>query len=209
MSVITRVRAVPRGVVDAGLGLARLPVTVAARASKQADNEQWPPTLAFEGFEAGVETVVGSLLRDETLTARGRVRQAKVAQIRKAAQLETVSDQLREQADEKLVARQEKAEQQREQAERKADQREQQIVREEAARERQAEQKADAKAAAAAKADQARREAVEREAREAKAAALAKESKALGAEKAALEADKTVDAIDDAIDVSKAVRKSS
>lgn len=209
MSVITRVRAVPRGVVDAGLGLARLPVTVVARASRQADNEQWPPTLAFEGFEAGVETVVGSLLRDETLTARGRVRQAKVAQIRKAAQLETVSDQLREQADEKLVARRQKADQQREQAERKADQREQQIVQEEAARDRQAQQKADAKASAAAKADQARREAVEREAREAKAAALAKESKALEAEKAALEADKTVDAIDDAIDVSKAVRKSS
>lgn len=209
MSVIAKVRAVPRGVVDASLGLARLPVTAVARVSRQTENDQWPPTLAFEGFEAGVETVVGSLLRDETLTARGRVRQAKVAQIRKAAQLETVSEQLRDQADEKLTVRREQADKKREQAERKAEQREQQIARDEAAREQQAAQKAAAKTAAAAKAEQAQREAVEREARDARAAALAKESQALSAEKAALEADKTVDALDDSIEVSKAVRKSS
>src|SRR4051812_2446418 len=112
MSVITKVRAVPRGVVGAGLGLARLPVTAAARASKQTGNEQWAPTLAFEGFEAGIETIVGSLLRDEALPSRGGVRQAKVAQLRKAAQPETVSARVREKADDELVPRREKAEQQ-------------------------------------------------------------------------------------------------
>jgi hypothetical protein len=209
VSVIAKVRAVPRGVVDAGLGIARLPVSAVARVSRQTDNEQWAPTLAFEGFEAGVETVVGSLLRDETLTARGRVRQAKVAQLRKAAQLETVSDQVRHKADEKLDVRREKAGKQRQQAERKATQREQEIAREEAARERQAAQQEAAKTAAAAKAEQAQREAVEKAARDAKAAALAKEAQALDAQKAALEADKTVDALDESIDASKAVRKTS
>ena len=60
----------------------------------------------------------------------------------------------------------------------------------------------------AAKAERARLDAVERQARDAKATALAKEAKALEVEKAALEADKTVDALGDSIEASKAVRKS-
>jgi len=68
------------------------PPRASARLRGQQPNEQWPPALAFEGLEAGVETVLGSLLRDDVLVEQGRMRQAKVAQLRKAEQLETLAD---------------------------------------------------------------------------------------------------------------------
>src|SRR5947209_19268004 len=99
------IQAFPRTLISGYLSAARLPLDVVARARGQRDNEQWAPTLAFEGFEAGVQTVLGSLLRDETLVEHGRLRQAKVAQLRRAAQLETIADTSRAQAQEKFTER--------------------------------------------------------------------------------------------------------
>ena len=206
MSVITRVRAVPRSVVGAGLTLARLPVSAAARATNQQDNDQWPPTLAFEGFEAGVETVVGSLLRDDTLVARGRVRQAKVDQVRKAASLETVAEQKRQQADTALAERRETAAAQRKDAAQRAEQQKAQARKQAAARSQEADRKATTKAATAAKVRETQEQLLARQEREAKAEALAEEATALRAEKQALDAEETVVAIDDAIEASKATR---
>jgi hypothetical protein len=207
MNVVTRVRAVPRSIVGAGLGLARLPVTAAAVATRQRANEEWPPALAFEGFEAGVETVVGSLLRDDTLVERGRVRQAKVAQVRKALQLETVADQQRERADAEFRTRQERAEQQRQQAEQRAEQLEQQVEQEAARREQQVRQTAAKKAAANRQVKAKQDEALRRQEREAKAAALAEEAEAIEAQKDALDAQETIEVIDESIEGTKAARQ--
>src|SRR4051794_41855761 len=87
MSTLMNVRNLPRTVVKTYLSAARLPLNAVARANGQQDNEQWPPALAFEGFEASVETVLGSLLRDDTLLEAGRLRPAKVAQLRQGAPL--------------------------------------------------------------------------------------------------------------------------
>lgn len=207
MSVVTKVRAVPRTVVGAGLGLARLPVSAAALATRQRANEEWPPALAFEGFEAGVETVVGSLLRDETLVERGRVRQAKVAQVRKAMQLETVADQQRERADEEFRTRQERAEQQRQQAEARAETREQQVEQEAARREQQVRKSAAKKAAANRQVKAKQDETLRRQERAGKAEALTEEAEAIAAQKEALEAQETVEVIDESIEGTKAARQ--
>jgi hypothetical protein len=209
MSTVTRIQVVPRTAVEAGLRLARLPLTVATRAARQQDNAEWPPTLAFEGFEAGVETVAGALLRDRALQTRGRLRQAKVAQVRKAVELETIADQAREQADATLEARREQAEQVRERAEETAERRERQVGQQAAARLTQAQQKAAKKKAAAARVKATQDEALTRQERVATAEALAKESEALAVTKQALDAEETVEVIDDSIEGTKAARKTS
>jgi hypothetical protein len=207
MSVKTNVQIVPRIVLGTYFRAARLPLTVVERIAGQAQNEQWPPALAFEGFEANIEATVGSLLHDRALAEKGRVRQAKVAQLRKATDLETVAEQKREQADQTLEQRREKAEEQRAEAERRAEQREQDLKRQAELHEQKVKEKAAKKTAAARKTKAAQDKAVDRQERAAKAAALAKESEALQASKQALDAQDTVEVIDKTIEGSKAARQ--
>lgn len=207
-AIIGQARAVPRAMVGAGLGLARVPVAAAARATGQRDNIAWAPGLVFEGLEANVETLVGSLLRDDTLVSRGRLRQAKVAKLRRAGQLEVVADTHREQAGHTLAQRREQAERQREQARKTATRREQAIEGQAQQQERQVERQAATKAAAAGAVKQAQDQLAERQAREAKAEVLDREAEALAAEKQALDAADTVATIDETIEGTKAARES-
>jgi hypothetical protein len=203
------IKQLPRSVVRAYIGAARLPLNAVARARGQQDNEQWPPALAFEGLEAGVETVVGSLLRDDDLVEAGRLRQAKVAQLRKAAQLETLAEATREQASEQFSERREQAEQKRRAAQLRADQRERQIEQDATRAKAQVEQKAAKKTSAARAAKAAQEQVIERRERAATADALAKEANALQTQQEALEAAETVDVIDETLEGTKEARRSS
>jgi hypothetical protein len=196
----------PRTVVTTYLTVARLPLSAVAKLSGQQGNEQWPPALAFEGFEASVETVVGSLLRDGDLVESGRLRQAKVAQLRKAASLEAIADTTREQAREEFAQRRAAAESTKQQARERAQQREQQVERQAEQRKAQAESKAAKKKAAARQVKAAQEKTIERRERVAEQQALATEAEALKAQKEALDAAETVDVIDDTIEGSKAAR---
>src|SRR5436305_11099109 len=120
MSTRTNVRNLPRTVIKTYLSAARLPLNAVAKANGQQGNEQWPPALVFEGFEASVESVLGSLLRDDQLLESGRIRQAKVAQLRKAAQLEAVAESEREVAQQEFSERLDTAKEKREAAEQRA-----------------------------------------------------------------------------------------
>jgi colicin import membrane protein len=196
----------PRTVVTTYLNVARLPLSAVAKLSGQQGNEQWPPALAFEGFEASVETVVGSLLRDDELVESGRLRQAKVAQLRKAASLEAIADTTREQAREEFAQRRAAAESTKQQARERAQQREQQVERQAEQRKAQAESKAAKKKAAARQVKAAQEKTIERRERVAEQQALATEAEALKAQKEALDTAETVDVIDDTIEGSKAAR---
>lgn len=198
---------IPRTVIGGYLSAARLPLNAVARVRGQQSNEQWAPTLAYEGFEAGVETVLGSLLRDETLVERGRLRQAKVAQLRKAAQLETIADTARAQSQEKFAERREQAEAKRKQAAQRAEQREAQVEREAQRRKEEAERKAAKKTAAARAVKSAQDKAIDRRERALTADALEQESQALKVQQEALDAAETVDVIEDSIEGTKADRK--
>jgi hypothetical protein len=57
----------PRVALTGYLRALRLPLTVVERVAGQTGNEAWPPALVFEGFEAAVETTLGSLLGDAAL----------------------------------------------------------------------------------------------------------------------------------------------
>src|SRR3954453_6359435 len=94
---------IPRTTLRAWLAAGRVPLGVAERLFGRGA-EDWPPTLAYEGFEAGgkqlgagVKQVVGSVLRDEDLVREGDLERAKVDRLRKAATLEAEAD-LRQEA---------------------------------------------------------------------------------------------------------------
>lgn len=203
------VQKLPRTVISTYLSAARLPLSAVAKASGQQHNEQWPPALAFEGFEASVETVLGSLLRDENLVETGRLRQAKVAQLRKAAQLEAVADTTRDQARAEFVERRETVETKRKQAEQRAQQREQQVEADAQRRKAEAAAAAEKKKSAARAVKAAQDNVIERRERAATTEALAKEAEALKAQTEALEAEETVEVIDETIEGNKAARTSS
>ena len=209
MSITDRIRVVPRGVVGTYLRAGRLPLTLAERVARKQGDDKWAPTLAYEKLTAGVETRVGKLLRDQELAAKGRLREEKVAQLARSAKLETIADQQRDVADDTFERRREQASKKRTQAQRKAETREQELERQAAVRERKVQEKAAKKASAAHDLKVQQDKAIERRERVAKSEALAKESEALSAAKAALEAERTVDVIDDTLEGTKEVRKTS
>ncbi len=209
MSITDKIRVVPRGVVGTYLRAGRLPLTVAERVARKQGDEKWTPTLAYEQLQAQVETRVGKLLRDEELAAKGRLREEKVAQLKRATKLETIADTHREVADETFERRREQAEKQKTAAERTAARREQELERQAAVRERKVEEKAAKKASAAHDLKVQQDKAIERRERVAKSEALAKESEALAAAKKALDAERTVDVIDDTIEGTREARKTS
>ena len=201
------VQTLPRTVISTYLSVARLPLTAVAKASGQDGNEQWPPALAFEGFEASVQTVLGSLLRDEDLVETGRLRQAKVAQLRKAAQLDAVAETTRQHAREQFAERRDAAQDHRRQAEARAEQREQQVERTAEQRKAAADRAATQTKAAARQVKAAQEKVIDRRERAATTEALAKEAKALHAQQEALDTAETVDVIEDTIEGSKAARR--
>jgi hypothetical protein len=201
------VQTLPRTVINTYLSVARLPLNAVAKASGQKNNDQWPPALAFEGFEASVESVLGSLLRDDHLLESGRVRQAKVAQLRKAAQLEAVAESGREAAQQEFNERLDDAKAKKETAEQRAEKREQQLEREAQQRKAQAEQKAAKQATSARQSKAAVDKVIDRQERAATTQALTKESEALKKQQEALEAAETVNVIDETIEGTKEARK--
>ena len=180
----------PRTVVGVYLKAARLPIDVASKVTHQ--EETWPPALAFDRLEANVDTLLGGLLKDQELIDRGRLMQARVEQLRKAATLRTVAEQERAAADSELEERRRRAEKQREETEQRAAQREQEIAK---------------KAAAVRQTEAAQQKAVARQERKAKQAALTKQAEALDKAKEAVEADQRAALVEDAIEASKQARK--
>jgi hypothetical protein len=209
MTVRDNVHTVPRLIVSGYLKAVRLPLTATERITNQQDNDQWPPSLAFERFEAGVETVAGSLLRDPELVGQGRLRQAKVAQLRKAAELDTRAVHEKKRADQRLRQRRKDVADKREETDQRAEQRKHELERQADIHERKVEEKAAKKTAAARQDKAAQDKAITREERAGKAASLAAESHALSTTKEALEADETVDVIDASIEGTEAARKTS
>lgn len=209
MTVATTVRALPRTIVSTYLRAARLPLAAAERVARQQDNDEWPPSLAFETFEAGVETVAGSLLHDEQLLDIGRARQAKVAKLREAAQLETVAQLKKQQAADSQQERKAEIAEQRKQTHNNAQQRKNDLERQAEVRERKAEHKAASKTAEARQQKAAQDKVMDRQDRAAKTAALSAEARALQIAKDAVDADETVDVIDSSLEATKQARTTS
>jgi hypothetical protein len=92
------IQEIPKTALRAGLWAMRLPLTMAASVRGR-DADEWPPLLVFDGLAAGVREFAGGVLHDEDLVHAARLERAKVSQLRKATELDTVATAAREQAD--------------------------------------------------------------------------------------------------------------
>jgi Fe2+ transport system protein B len=182
-------------------------LTALERASNRTGATAWPPTLAFDAFEAGAKKVLGSFLRDEELVREGRLLQAKVSELGESERLKAAADQKRQAADAQLEQRQQSAEEVRERARREAEQAEQRIQREKAQEERAVSEDAARRRQEAAKLAEARDKVVTAQEREAERTRIAEESAVLGERRQALTATKKAQELDDALEVKKAERK--
>ncbi|MDQ1521089.1 MAG: hypothetical protein QOI55_2162 [Actinomycetota bacterium] len=210
MPIQEQLQDIPRTVLRTWLRAARLPLRAVEVVVHRGERDQeWPPVLAFESFEAQVKQLAGSALHDEELVAEGRLIQAKVAQLRKAAELETVAERREAIAAAKFEARRETAEQRRRRAEREATQRERALARDATAKKQQVARDAERKKQQAARADAATRKAVARQERTAASTRIAVERESLRKEKAAAQAKARAVNAERKIHATKATRRSA
>lgn len=204
----TRVQSIPRTLVRNYFDAARLPLKAAGSVLRRGDKSaEWAPALAFDAVEANVKQVVGALLRDDELTQEGRLAQAKVAQLRKAADLETLATQAKAEADAEYRQRIEADEQAKATIEDQAEAREAALADEKARRQREAAAKARRQAEAARKAAAAEEQVVAKQERAARSTRVRAEQEAVRDQRKALEATEDVIAIDRALEATKAARK--
>jgi len=199
---------IQRTAVRSWLSAVRLPLTAAERVvGKQ--GAQWPPAMAFEGFEAGVKRSVGNLLGDSQLAQEGSLESGKVAQLRRAAELEAKAEGRRQDAEVRFEDRKESVQERSRRLEREQEQREEKLAQDEADRKKAVEAAARKKEEAARKADQVRQEAVAAKERQARATRISAEAEALDHERAAVAAKGDVLEVDRALNATKVARKRS
>lgn len=190
MSIQDQIATIPRTVVRTGLQAGRLPLQLVEQvANRDGEAEEWPPLLAYDAAQAAVKLVVGSALRDQQLVAEARLAQARVEQLRKAAELEA------------------KAEADKARAEREARQREQQLEQRKAEEQRRVEEQARKQREAAAKREEVAEDMVTKRERAARKQAITAERKALTEEREAAAAAGDVVDLTEELDRTKAVRK--
>jgi hypothetical protein len=201
------VRALPRAVLESYLKAGRLPLSVAQRLAGAPADESWPPSLAYEGFGASVETLVGSLVRDPALIDKGRLRQAKVVQLRRAAELDAAAAEQREQAERDYAQAAGQAEERRDAAAEAAEQRQRALEEKAERQRREAQQEAARKQASSRRLQASQQQAVERQQRAVRLEALEEEAAAVASTQQALEAERTVEVIEDTLEGTKQARK--
>lgn len=187
--------------------VARLPLHAVERVVHRDDAREWPPTLAFDGIGGAVKQVVGSITRDDELVREGRLAQARVTELRRAASLQALAEQQRLQADREYQQRVETEEQRRVEAADQARARKAAVERQEAERKRQAEEEARRKEAAARQVEQSMQQDVVAEERAARAAEVAAGQQAVRKAKSAVTAKAKVVELEEEIEATKAARK--
>jgi hypothetical protein len=197
----------PRTVVRTYLQAARLPLTAAEQLFRKSETEDWAPTLVFESVEAEVLQFVGNALKDEELVQQGRLVAAKVAQLKKAAELEAEAEVKRAEADAEFRQRKQADAKARERVEEQADQREAAIKAEKARKQREADEKARKQAESARKIEAAQQKQLTKQERAAAKTRITAEQKVIAEERRALAAEEQVLDLDAALETTKAIRK--
>lgn len=205
---MTTLQTIPRTVVRNYLQAARLPLTVAESVLKRGqDTEDWGPTLAFDAVEATVLLKVGSFLNDDELVTQGRLAEARVTQLRRAAELEVQAKAKRADAEAEYRDRVETDEQRRQRIAAEADQRETALEQEKNRKKAAADAQARQQKEAASKIEAAQEKAITKQERAARRTRIAGEQDALVDEKRAAAAEGAVLDLDAALRTTKAVRK--
>ena len=201
---------IPRTIVCTWLRTARLPLDAVEAVVRRGEHDvEWPPAIAFDSFEATVKQLAGSIFHDDELTQDGRIAQARVAQLRKAVELDAVAEQRKTQADVEFEQRRQADEQHRQEVQKQADQRQAALERERAEKKRGAAEEDARKRNQAAQLEKIEEKKVEREDRAARAARISAERDALQHERKAVAAKNRVTDLDEKLEDTKVARKSN
>jgi len=199
---------IPRTVVCTWLRTARLPLDAVEAVVRRGDHDlEWPPAIAFDAFEATVKQFAGSIFRDDELVEDGRVGQARVAQLRKAVELDAVAAQRQAEADAEFAQRRQADEQHRREVQRQAEQREAALERDRVDEKRRVAEEDARKRKDAAQVETIEERIVEREDRAARATRIRAERDALQHERKAVAAKTRVKDLDEELQDTKAARK--
>jgi hypothetical protein len=206
MTSDTLVQKIPRTVVRMSLRATRLPLH-AAEAAFSGGAADWPPTLAYEGVEAGVKRAIGVVLRDEVLRREGELEGEKVDRLRHAADLTVAADLREEEADRELLARKQRDADLRQEAARTEQQRKAEISRKASERKQKAARSAAARQETVREAEEARKKAAARRARARRRTTIEAETDAVKTAKAANRRAQRAKKADEQIERSAAARR--
>ncbi|MBV8952101.1 MAG: hypothetical protein JOZ99_14580 [Actinobacteria bacterium] len=188
---------IPRAVLRAGLWVTRLPLVAAA--AVRGDVDEWHPLLAFDDAAAGVREFVGGVLHDDELVRAAQLERARVSELRRASELESVARAAREQADAAFEARETQDEEQREHVEAQTARRRSAVEQEEGRRRRRASSAASNRKQSVRETEARTKEQLAKQDRanrvaniEAEREALHDERRAVAATSAALEAEREI-----------------
>jgi dTMP kinase len=203
--IVMNITHIPGALVRRVLQTARLPLTLAELVLRRSDDSR--PALAFEAIGANVKRAVGSVLRDETLIAEGRLQEMRTAELGRAKELEAEAAQRQAAADAKLEARLEADETRRAQAKLEASEKLEAAAQDRHRKEQQADQEARQKGEATRNAQAASQHAVATRERAARSKKLASERKAMASARKASGAKKAVKRVDGKLTNSREARK--
>lgn len=211
MSSLSVATTVPRQLAKLGLRGARLPISLAEHLTERAgfDISGLPPIAAYDAVEAQAKMVLGRLLGDDELVREGSQQETAIRQRNGAGYLSEQAEVIREQADDRLDTRVERAERSRDQVRNRTEERREEIHRQEEEAKREAREKARKREEAVRQAAKVREKAVEAKERQAELERIQAESEALRKESEAVEAERVVTAIDEHLDAKKATRRNS
>lgn len=201
-----RLQAIPRTAVRTYLRAARLPFTAVGALLRPDKQQEWPPMLAFETFEASVKQFVGTVLRDEELVHEGRLAKTKVAQLRKAVELDTIGEQQRAQADAEFEQRRVADAQRREELQRQAAERDAALNRQKTEENRRVDDKARKRAEAVRETQAVRDKEVAKQQRAARSTRVRAERRALSTARRSAAAHNDVTRIDSELQRTRARR---
>jgi hypothetical protein len=206
--MIVQLERLPRLTTTIALWSARLPLTTfEATVRRGQSNEDWPPALAFDRFEAAVKETVGKAMRDETLVGLGTLQRAEAHQREDARERAAEAARTRDEAHDRAQADHDELEQRRRDANVRATNRRRTAQTTSSRAKQRVAEEAAGKAAGARKSAAARTAQVDRRAIAGEGDRLRQEAAVLRTKKQAVTAKRKVSDLDKAARSKKAARQ--
>jgi len=203
-----KIEELPRTALTRGIQLARLPLTTfEAVARRGQDNTNWGPAQMFERYEVEVKERVATLVGDDELRSQAALQRAKLAKLEEAEEARLAAERKAAQADADLRRREEAAEHQRQNAERKAAEEKAELARRKAEAKQQVDQQFEKREEAVEKVAQVQERMLDEKETEAERRRLQAEAAVLAGQEKAVGAKGRANALDKAVETTKAKRK--
>lgn len=169
----------------------------------------WPPTVAYEAFEASSKQAIGSLLHHDGLVEEGQAQQAKVDKLRKAMALEAVASQQKADADHDFETRRQADAERREEARVQAQERKAELNNQKGRQHAKEEKKASDRTGAAERATERIETAVTKQERAAASTRVSEERRAVSKQRQAVSAEAKAADIERQVESTRSTRKAN